>query len=367
MNQENFNLLSLSFVNGIGAVTGAKLLRLFGSPSKVFSAEPHQLLAVSGVNKAMVRELKSDEPRIKAEAEIKICEQQGVNILFWGEPSYPSKLKQIYDPPLVLFCKGDINLFFEKSVAIVGTRRATNYGKQITDDFVKDLKTVQPIIVSGMAAGIDIAAHKAAINYGLKTFAVVAHGLSKAYPAEHKKYMRQVENGCGCLISELPYNMPADTAYFPRRNRIIAGLSDATVLVESNVKGGAMSTARLAAGYHRDVFAFPGRTSDVWSAGTNFLIGNNEAALISSAKDFCQKIGWRLRAEPKNPVQPSLFIELTEDEKEVRNIIAEEKKISFDKLYDRLNWPVSKLNSILLKLELDCVIKSLPGKFFELY
>ena len=359
--------IALTFVEGVGASIGARLVRHFGSAKAVFEQESPNLLAIQGVKKEIVASIKNGKVIEKASSELEKCAKLGIKPLALNQSDYPKKLKNIPDAPLVIYCLGNIDFFYNKSVAVVGTRRITSYGKEITKELVKEIAYLQPVIVSGMAAGVDITAHLTAMEHKLCTFAVLPNGLNKVYPAEHKKYLRQVLNNNGCLISEFPLGTFADTQNFPRRNRIIAGLSDALVITESNIKGGAMFTARLAAQYNRDVFAFPGRINDTWSQGTNFLISNNEAALLLNGADLSTKMGWRQPKSVSEPSQPKLFIDLSDDELKIRDVLVEFGTCNFDFLYEKLNWPTSKLNSTLLTMELNSVIKALPGKVFQLF
>ncbi|MGY6561093.1 MAG: DNA-processing protein DprA [Luteibaculaceae bacterium] len=357
-----FFTTALAYIDGVGASIGARLIRHFKSAEAVFEAPKNEILPVVQGNLAIANEIKSKASFALAEKSIKESLAFGAEILVFNEPNYPLKLKNIPDAPLILYCKGNTKLFFEKSVAMVGTRRATSYGRETVNLITEALQPLNPVVVSGMAEGIDIAAHTAAMEKKLNTFAVLAHGLNKAYPAAHKKHMQQIAEGAGCLISEHPLNTYADTANFPRRNRIIAGLSDALIIVESNVKGGAMLTARLANDYNRDVFAVPGKITDVWSKGTNFLISNNEAHLFLNAEEFALKMGWSLKQRKPESVQPSLFLELSESEKQLLEVIRAEPLCSIDQIFEKTQWSMSKINATLLNLELNNVIKILPGK-----
>ncbi|MCL4134113.1 UNVERIFIED_CONTAM: hypothetical protein GTU68_033246 [Idotea baltica] len=256
----------------------------------------------------------------------------------------------------------DINNY--KTISIVGTRQMTSYGKSVLEDLILKLKVYNPIIISGLAYGVDIHAHKLALEHNLQTIGVLAHGLDRIYPSLHKKYADNMLNNGG-LITDFWSGTKPERENFVKRNRIVAGLSQATIVIESAEKGGSLITADIANSYNRDVFAVPGRISDAYSRGCNQLIKTNKAATLTSAKDIAYILGWEKEDEKKKAIQQQLFIELNDTEKQVYNYLLKEGKQQLDVIALHCNLPIFKIATLLLTLEIKGVIRPLPGKIFE--
>lgn len=310
------------------------------------------------------QKLHRDEALRMAEDELKALEKLGLNVLFYTDKAFPNRLKHAEDSPVLMYTKGKMSLNVPKVIGIVGTRNATEAGVAATEKLVRELKPHNPLIVSGLAYGIDTVAHRAAVENGLQTTAVLGNSLDRIYPATNKSLAhKMLENGG--LISEFETGTKPDRENFPQRNRIVAGMVDALVVVETAVKGGSMITADLAHGYNRDVFAFPGRVSDKFSSGCNFLIKSNKAALIEDVKDIEYQLNWD--AEKKNKaVQKQLFQELAPEEKVIFDQLNGQDKVSLDLISVSSGMSVSKTSTLLLEMEFKGLVKSLPGKHYAL-
>jgi DNA processing protein len=280
--------------------------------------------------------------------------------------NYPQRLSNCSDAPLMLFSRGNADLDAARIVAIVGTRKNTDYGHKICDDLVDGLQSVNDLlIVSGLALGIDAIAHKRCLQVGIPTLGVLGHGLDRIYPFTHKGLSEQmIENGG--ILAEFPSETLPDRNNFPMRNRIVAGLSDVTVVVESHSSGGALITAHMASGYNREVAAFPGRVNDTRSAGCNDLIRTNVAAMVTKADDLIDMMNWGNDKKTK-AVQRQLFINLTDDEQKIIDLLQTREHVHADELFHFTNLPNSMLAATLLQLEMQGLIKSLPGKLYRMY
>jgi DNA processing protein len=354
--------LALWAVPGIGSITSRKLIAYAGGIKEVFSLKKRELLKIPGIGTQMAEILKNTDYFRMADEELEFAQKYNIQISSIFEDEYPARLKQCEDAPLLIFTKGKPIETQKKYVAIVGTRSATSYGKDFCNQLIESLKDRghEAIIVSGLAYGVDITAHKAALKFGLGTIGVLAHGLDTIYPAQHRKTAAEMLQ-TGGLITEFMHGTFPDKNNFVRRNRIIAGLSDAVIVVESDVKGGALITAELAISYNRDVFALPGRTGDKYSSGCNNLIKSNKAALIDSIKDLEYQMGWQTNHAP---VQKELFIPLSEEEKTVMNLFSDRSPLSIDEICRLSPFPMAKVSAMLLNLEFSGAVKCLPGKMF---
>jgi DNA processing protein len=351
-------------VPGVGDVAAKKLIAFCGSPEAVFESKKNHLLKIPGMGEITASSIVNHSVFERAEKELKFIERNKIKPLFYLDEAYPKRLKHCADSPIMLYLKGNANLNNHKIVSIVGTRNASEYGKKITQQLIEDLKQHEVTIVSGLAYGIDICAHKAAIQQHLSTVAVLAHGLDRIYPAVHKSTAdKMLENGA--WLTEFMSETIPDRENFPKRNRIVAGMSDAVIVIEAALTGGALITAEIANTYNRDVFAVPGKLEDAYSAGCNRLIKTNKAALLESAKDIAYLLNWdNLTAQTKP--QQSLFIELNMEEEKVVNVLKEKGNVAIDELCLHAEYPMSKVAGILLNLEFNGVIKSLPGKVYQL-
>ena len=356
--------IALTLVPGIGDVQGKKLVSYCGGVEAVFREKKNNLLKIGGIGEYSIRELGKKEFFEKAEKEIKFIEKYKIQPLFYYDRDYPSRLKHCPDSPLMLYYKGSANLNPIHVLGVVGTRRPTEYGKEMCARIIEDMSHIEVMIVSGLAYGIDTASHKAALKSGLPTIGVLAHGLDTIYPHLNRSLAEKMIHQGG-LLTEFPSETSLNKDFFPKRNRIIAGMSDAVLVVESAGKGGALITADIANSYNRDVFALPGRSYDKQSKGCNALIKTNRAALIESAGDIISMLSWEENVDKKQ-IQKRLFINLSEEEKMIMEIMHEERTVSMDVIYLKAGLPISKVASLLLKLEFDGLLQALPGKIYKL-
>ncbi|MBN1251770.1 MAG: DNA-processing protein DprA, partial [Bacteroidales bacterium] len=306
---ENLNYkIALGMISGIGNMNAKKLIAYIGSVEGIFKEKRQNLEKIPGIGTKLSLEISNSNALNEAEQEISFINKNNIEAIFFTEKTYPERLKHCEDSPIIIYKKGKFDLNKTKILSIVGTRNASQYGKDNCNKLITDLfeSGHNPLIVSGLAYGVDICAHKAAIKNNLATVAVLGHGLDIIYPAAHKNYAKEILQN-GALLSEFSSNSKLDPSNFVKRNRIIAGMSDATIVVESAKKGGSLITAELANSYNRDVFAFPGRINDKFSEGCNLLIKTNRAALIESYKDIEYILGWEKK--DKKAVQGKLFIE----------------------------------------------------------
>lgn len=356
--------IALSLIKGVGPMFAKNLLSHFGSAEAVFSATKAQILKIEGIGEIRANSILHTDAIVKAEQQLEFIEKHDIQVLFYADDNYPKRLRNCYDAPLLLYYKGTADLNHSRIVSIVGTRNATAYGKLLCKQLAEVLKSYNVIIMSGLAHGIDAAAHKESLNCNIPTVGVLGHGLDRIYPAAHKELtVKMVHNG-GLLTEFLPGTNP-DRENFPKRNRIIAGIADVTVVVEASLKGGALITAEIANSYNKDVYAFPGRTTDEFSEGCNFLIKTNRAALINTAKDLIYYLGWDDEVVKKVAIQAQLPLNLTKDEQQIATIL-KDNPLGIDDLCLKINWQQSKIAIVLLTLEMQGVIISLPGKIYKL-
>ena len=360
-----YYLLALQKVKNIGDISAKKLLRHFGSASAIFEAAKNNDIDVQDIGSVMIQSLKQFNDWQKVTDEIKYIEQNKIKVVSIFDNEYPYRLQHAPDGPILFFYQGDIDLNSTKMLSIVGTRNMTPYGKHMVAEIIEGLAPYKPVIVSGLAYGIDIEAHLNALKQDLPTIGVLGHGFQRIYPSIHQKIaQRMLEKGG--LISEFWHTDPVDRNNFLKRNRIVAGMSEATLIVESGAKGGALVTADIANSYNRDVFAVPGRITDTFSQGCNNLIKNNKAALVTGAQDIIDMLQWsEEKIKPASP-QLNLFIDLTDDEQLIFDLLQNESKLSLDEIAVKLQMPVSKTAQVLLQMELKNIISSLPGKMYEL-
>ncbi len=366
MCEEKVYEIALSMVPGLGPVGLKDLLSAFGSAKKVLESNAKKLQTVNGIGPLTAEKIKSSNFLEQAEAEIKFCDTHKINILsYFNDEHYPRNLKNCYDAPVILYHKG--NVFTERRllIAMVGTRAATEYGKQLCVELIQVLKQYNPVIISGLAYGIDVQAHKEALRAGLDTIAIVGHGLDSIYPKVHYDIAKEIVNQ-GAIITEFTKGVKPDRENFPARNRIIAGMCDVIIVVEAREQGGALITAELANSYQRDVFTFPGRIYDKQSKGCHYLLKQNIASILTEPADIIELLN--LNIEKKPAIQKTLFVDLNVDERAlVEHLIYHNSEQSLDDLMIHLQWPISKLSSVLLNLELNGLIKALPGKSYKLY
>jgi len=366
-----FHELALTLLPGIGPQLTRQLMSYGGSAKNVLLLPPGKLRRIPGVGPKMVLSLTGPERATalrRAEKDLRQAEKDGVEILFYTSKRYPHRLKLIPDAPVILYYQGPADLNAPRTVAIVGTRQATDYGREQTERIVRGLLPHQPLVVSGLAYGIDILAHRAALQEGLPTVGVMATGLDIIYPAAHRKTAEKMRE-VGGLLTEFPFGTPPDRYNFPARNRIIAGLADGTVVVEAAIKGGALITAELALGYDRDVLAVPGNVSSAASAGCNNLIKANKAALYSRPADLEQLLNWDAALYQSGKFQPTPSYspdDFTAEEFALIEVLASQKEVLMDDLAWRAQLPIHTVASLLLTLEFRGVVRALPGKKFVL-
>ena len=320
MKDEQIYTLALTRIPGLGLIGACNLVRILGSASAIFQHRKELKELIPEVSDKLIKALDCPEAFQRAEQELEFAEKNQIQCLTLDNPSYPSRLRECEDAPLALFYRGNSPLNTQRIISIVGTRHATKYGEDLCASFMQDLADLCPdtLIVSGLAYGIDIHAHRNALKHKLPTVGVLAHGLDRIYPSAHRKTAIEMMDHGG-LLTEFMSGTNPDRQNFVRRNRIVAGMSDATIVVESAIKGGALITAELSESYHRDCFAFPGRVNDPYSMGCNELIKKNRAALIQSAEDFVNAMGWNTSVvqSSKHNVQRELFPDLNEEEEKI--------------------------------------------------
>ncbi len=357
--------IALGMIPGIGGITARKILAFTGSAEAVFSIPRKELLRIPGVGDMLTDRIRSTGILDKAKQELEFINKRGIRCLFYGEDIYPESLLECYDAPMLLYMLGQVSLNGCRMISIVGTRRPGSYGIDMCRSLVKDLASLDQelVIVSGLAYGIDHCAHKSAMENGLDTVAVLGHGLRYMYPALHRQVAAKISRQGG-LLTDFVSDQKPERNNFIRRNRIIAGLSEATIVVQSGHKGGALITADIANSYHRDVFTFPGRVGDQASAGCNQLIKTHKAAMIEGAGDVAYLLGWDIDPPNNKEKQGDLFHELTDKEKQIIEILRSEGHVSMERLSLKCSIPVSRISGILLNLELAGLIKCLPGDVY---
>jgi len=361
--------IGITLIKGIGNNLAKNLIAYVGSVEGVFLEKQAILAKIPGIGDTLSKEIVSQNVLARAEEEVAFILKNKIKTYYYTDRDYPFRLKECADSPIMIFSKGNCNLNDGKFVGIVGTRNATETGKDNCKKLIDDLATLQPntLIVSGLAYGVDICAHKAALDTGLPTIAVVGHGLDRIYPAAHRSTAVKLLSN-GVLLTEYLSQTNPDRPNFVQRNRIIAGLCDALVVVESAARGGALITAEIANDYNRDVFAFPGRITDEWSGGCNALIKNNKASLIESADDLCRFMNWESQeANGSRIVQTTLFLDLSDEEQEIVTTLRQHSDgIQMNELAILLTKPASKISSLLLEMEFKGIVKCLPGSVYRI-
>lgn len=359
------NVLALQHVTNIGDITAKKLISHCGSAEEVFKEKKQNLLKIEGIGSVIINDLFDASHHKAAEKELHFIKSNNIVCLYFNEDDYPEKLKHCVDGPVLLFQSGAINLKNQHIISIVGTRKITTNGMAFCEMLLEQLALYNPIVVSGFAYGTDITAHKAALKYNLQTIGCLAHGLNQIYPKVHKKYVADIEKNGG-FYTDFWSSDTFDKNNFLKRNRVIAGLSEATIVIESAERGGSLVTADIANSYNRDVFAVPGRTTDSQSVGCNNLIKYQKAQILTNPLDVPYVLNWQLETDVTPSIQKQLFVELDEHEKIIYNYLKENNKQQLDTIALSCNMPIFKIAGILLNMELKGVIRPLPGKLFEL-
>jgi DNA processing protein len=358
--------LALTQVPQIGCVHAKLLIEQFHSAAAIFKASIAELERTEGIGTVRARCIKSFKHFAPIEKEIAFIEKYKIKPLFINQPQYPQRLLHCYDSPTMLFYRGDANLNAARIVAVIGTRNNSTYGKQLTEKLVQELAAYEVIVVSGLALGIDAIAHRTALSNNLQTVGVLAHGLDSLYPTEHTNLAKEMIKQGGGLLTEFYSDTTAEKHHFPVRNRIVAGLSDAVVVVETGVKGGSMITAELANGYNRDVFAYPGKITDAKSAGCNALIRNNKAILLTNTHELAESLGWEQKISKNIQPQKELFANLNAAEKTIVDLLNEKQPVHIDELNIRCGFSTSSMAAAILNLELQNIVQALPGKMYQL-
>ncbi|MET4140366.1 DNA-processing protein DprA [Pedobacter sp. UYP1] len=356
--------IALTLIKNVGAVTAKHLLSHFGTPEAIFAASKVQLAGVEGLSISKITAILQTNALKLAAEQLDLLQQHQIKVLFYTDEDYPQRLKECTDAPVLLYYKGTVNLNHPRIVSVVGSRNATPYGKMLCQQLVALLQHYDVLVVSGLAYGIDVTAHQQSLAYGIPTVGVLGHGLDRIYPATHHQVAKAMLQQGG-LLSEYPLNTAAEKGNFPKRNRIVAGLADVVVVVEAAIKGGALITAGIANSYHREVYAFPGRTTDEYSQGCNFLIKTNRAGMINEARDLVYYMGWEA-ADTVSPVRKeNLPSGLSGIEHVLINLLKTAPH-SIDDLGLKADIQQGKLALHLLNLEMKGVLISLPGKIYQL-
>jgi len=358
--------IGITLIPGVGDINAKKIIAYCGGVEAVFKEKKKALLKIPGVGLTLAESILKNKVLSRAEKEIAFLEKYKISPLFFLDKQYPERLKHCVDSPVMVYYKGNTDLNVQKVIGIVGTRNATNYGKKICHEIVENLAPLNVMVVSGLAYGIDVHAHKAALQAGLDTVGVLGHGLDRLYPAVHRATAEKMIKQGG-LLTDFMSETKFGPENFPKRNRIVAGMVDAIVVIEAARDGGALITADIANSYNRDVFAVPGRIDDHYSEGCNNFIKTNRAALVSSAKDIIYIMGWEEKKD-KNPenVQKKLFVELSDEEKSVVDLLNGAGSMSIDMISIKVNLQASKVAAVLLNLEFLGIIRCLPGKMYQL-
>ena len=365
--KELLSLIALQHIPGIGCITAKRLLESVGNATQIFEHRKELPSIIPNVQPTLIKALDCPSAHQHAEREMEFIDKHHITCIGYHDKEYPQRLRECDDAPTLLFYRGNTTLNPRRVVSIVGTRKCTDYGRDLCEGFVRDLAAQCPdvLIVSGLAYGIDICAHRAAIKYGLPTVGVLAHGLDRIYPAVHRNTAAQMTQ-CGGLLTEYVSHTEPERTNFLQRNRIVAGMADATIIVESAAKGGSLVTANIANSYGRDCFTFPARTYDTSSAGCHRLIRHHQAALITSADDFIEAMMWDTQKKPQ-AVQQSLFPELNEEESRIVQVLEKYTEgAAINTIVAETCYPVHRLSAILFELELRDIVRPLAGSIYKL-
>jgi DNA processing protein len=364
MNTDLQQQIALSLLPNIGRKRMRTILNHTESLDHFFKANKKDLLDIAGFGEILIRKMNRDLALKLAEPFAEYFLKSSFQTHFFQNENFPKRLNECIDGPLLLFSSGEMDFNVSKVVSIVGTRNASDYGKQICEELIQSFIGKNILVVSGLAYGIDIFIHQLCVKYNIQTIGVLGHGLDRLYPSLHAQTAKEMQKNGGLLTEFLPGTNP-DRENFPMRNRIVAGMCDATIVIESGIKGGSLITAELANDYNRDVFAFPGDITKEFSKGCNFLIQKDKAHLITGSKDFFKLMNWEDSAAKKT-IQFDLFSDLSNDEKLILSKFKSKSENSFDEILNLTNLPFSKLSSSLLNLEFSGILKSFPGKIYKI-
>ncbi len=367
---EEQDQIALTLVPGVGVVLVRQLISYCGSASAVFRSPVAKLLKIPGIGEATARALLKPEARHEAETVLRQLEKRNARALFYTNPDYPARLKGLYDAPAILYWQGTADLNAPRTIGIVGTRQATDYGRRITDELVQGLQPLGVSVISGLAYGIDIAAHRASLACQLPTIGVLASGLDIIYPASHEKTAKDMLAQGGLMTESRPGTKP-EAYLFPARNRIIAGLSDVVIVVEAAAKGGALVTAEYANNYHREVFAVPGSLAQGFSVGCNKLIRENKAQIYTRPEDIIQAMNWDITPSERvvtgraAPSPAPLPVDFTAEESQIMALLRQVTDMHIDELSWKTQIPMGRLAALLLNLEFGGYVRTLIGKKYQ--
>ena len=371
ISEDKIAILALVRTPGVGPVTIRQLISYCSGAENIHRADFKKLIRIPGISEKIARAILKKEEWSEAEKEWERSQKANVDLIFYTDSTYPRRLKPLYDSPVLLYSSGHTDFNATRTVGIVGTRQISEYGKAVTETIIRELTPYQPLLVSGLAYGVDITAHRACLKHGLPTVGVMASGLDVIYPAVHKKTAQDMLE-TGGLVTENPLGTKPDFMRFPARNRIIAGLSDVTIVVESAKRGGSLITAEYAQNYHREIYAVPGNLGNPVSEGCNHLIKTNKASLFLSVDDMMQDLQWKLGAAETPKVRTDIpekeltFEGFTQDEGQVLALLKQKGDMQLDDMSWQSGIHLGKLSTLLLNLEFQGMIRSLPGKKYAL-
>ncbi len=355
--------IALTLLQEVGDITAKKLIKHCGDAESVFKEKSQNLRKIPGISNNVIYSIKNQSVMAAAQNEVDFIIKNNIEPIFFLDDKYPTRLKHCADSPLLLYFKGDVDFNKRQVLSVVGTRQPSNNGIETCEKIIEQFAGTDTLIVSGLAYGIDICSHRSAIKYGLPTIGVLGHGLDRIYPGQNKKYVDKIKSNGG-LLTEFKKGTEPERQNFPQRNRIVAGMSDATLVIESKAKGGSLITAYLAFDYNRDVFAIPGRPTDINSAGCNLLIKKNIAQLVNDGNEIKELLNWK-NEEITQGQQRQLFVQLNENENRIVKAMVSRRDYSIDEISIESGLSVSKTATILLSLEFKGIIKTLPGKRYK--
>lgn len=370
--QEIISAIAMTKLKGLSLLNARTLFETIGSAHDVLAHRKDIVSLIPNASSRLVEAFSNVDTALReAEKEMEFIEKKHLKVFTLNDDDYPGRLRECEDAPLILYYYGSANLNSQRIINIVGTRKCSEYGRDICNNFVKDLKCLAPdiVIVSGLAYGIDICAHRAALKNGMATVGVLAHGLDNIYPSMHRQTAAEMVQQGGGLLTEYTTNTEPEKMNFVRRNRIVAGLCDACIVVESSEKGGSLITAELALDYNRDVFAFPGRVYDGNSKGCNNLIRKHQATLLTNAEDLLDAMGWNdtsNNASKQKTIQPNLFPTLSDEEQTLLNTLKNVDDKHVNQMTIETNIPYSRASMILFDLEMKGLVKALGGARYRL-
>jgi len=369
MSEEVYYTIALTRLAGISQMVAMQLYKTLGGGKAVYDHRQSVADVMPELSPQIRKAVANwDESLRRAAVEMEFIEKNRIRALTLQDADYPGRLRDCPDAPIILYYKGKADLNQQRIINIVGTRHCTSYGRNLVKKFITDLRQASPnvLIVSGLAYGIDICAHRHALESGYETVGVLAHGLDQIYPSAHRETAVQMVQQGGLLTEYMSFTQALPNN-FRMRNRIVAGMSDATILVESAIKGGGLITCRIAQEYGRDVFAFPGAVGMEYSEGCHKMIRNNTAALITSAQDFMDAVGWPTMKQKPQAIERELFPDLSDDEQAIINLLQETNDLQLNQISVKTNIPVGQLAALLFSLEMKGVVKPLAGGTYHLY